>query len=321
MDHLQPDRLALALANAHERDARIVFDEVAHKYWIDKRRYPSSVSGIVHDMFPQFDAAGTVNRYYESWARNKENKYNPLIQYLTGVLGFDDELAKAEIVRNWSAAGARASGDGTQTHLDIELCLNGETHNADTPEFRQYLAWRETHPTWRPYRTEWSVFNEETLICGQIDSLWVDDQGLYHMADWKRVAEMKKEAFRNECGFPPLQRLPNTNLGHYTLQQGVYTWMLEQKYGIKVASMCLVQVHPSLGAFQEHMLPRFDAEIATIMAARRARVEAGELVALDAVQIAASSSKRKATDEDTAPRRAVLAGHLRKMLAELEENV
>lgn len=283
-----------------------------------------------------------MNQYFANWARNKDNKYFPLIGYLTGVLGFPEELAKAEIARNWTASGAKASGDGTDTHLQIELCLNNEAHASDSPEFKQYQAWHATHPTWRPYRTrvpartcasnrqltrprsEWSVFNEEALICGQVDSLWVDDTGAYHMADWKRVAEMKTEGFRGECGHPPLQALPNTNLGHYTLQQNVYTWMLEQKYGIKVASMCLVQVHPDIPTFKEHALPRIDREVDLIMAKRRERVAAGELVALDAEAVKASAAggggghKRKAESPLECKRREKLLAHLRKMVAELE---
>jgi hypothetical protein len=318
MDHLKPDALALAVANAHERDARILFDEVAHVYWIDGKRYPGSVSGLVHEYFPEFDAVATIENGFERWRRNKENKYYPLISYLTGVVGFSDELAKLEIARNWSAAGARASGDGTDTHLQIELCLNGEPHNADQPEFRQYEAWRATHPTWKPYRTEWSVFDEDTLVCGQIDSLWVDNEGLFHMADWKRVEEMKMDGFRGETGRHPLTKLPATNWGHYVLQQATYAWMLEKNYGIKVASMCLVQIHPILSQFREHVLPRIDAELATIMGGRRALVEAGELVALDAVQVAASAHKRSRAEVDETERKALLAAHLRRLLADLE---
>jgi hypothetical protein len=271
--------MLLARIHAHPRDARVRFDEAAHKYYIDGARYPSSVSGLMHEYFPQFDAAATVEKYFQSWARNRSSKYASLIGFLRARLELPDELAKREIVRHWSASGARASGDGTDTHLQIELSLNDEAHNAESPEFKQYLAWRATRPTWKRYRTEWSVFSEPELICGQIDSLWVDDEGAFHMADWKRVKEMKKEGFRGECGFEPLQTLANTNLGHYTLQQNVYAWMLEQHYGLKVATLCLVQVHPELDAFQEHALPRIDAQVEVIMERRRARVAAGELVA------------------------------------------
>jgi hypothetical protein len=318
-EHLKPDALALAVTNAHARDARILFDEHAHVYWIDGKRYPGSVSGLVHEYFPEFDATATIENGFEKWRRNKENKYYPLITYLTGVVGFNDELAKLEIARNWSAAGARASGEGTDTHLQIELSLNGEPHNADTPDFRQYEAWRATHPTWKPYRTEWSVFDEDTLVCGQIDSVWVDDDGSLHMVDWKRVVDMKKEGFCGECGRHPLGKLPATNYGHYILQQNAYTWLLEKNYGITISSMALVQIHPVLYTFQEHVLPRIGAELATIMAGRRVLVEAGELVAIDAVQVAASASKRTRDEVDESERKAKLAAHLRHLLADLEK--
>lgn len=268
-------------------------------------------------MRAQFDAAAVVEKYYNSWSQKKDNKYNPLIKYLTGVIGLNDELAKAEIARNWSAAGARASGDGTNTHLQIELCLNGVKHDPSSVEFRQYEAWRATRPSWRQYRTEWSVFSEEELVCGQIDSVFVDaNDGTLHMADWKRVAEMKREGFQGERGFDPLQALPNSNYYHYVLQQNAYTWILERKYGLKIASMCLVQVHPDLSSFKEHPLPRIDREMDVIMERRRARVAGGELRVLDPAAVAASHKRKAPPDE--APRRAALAAHLRKLLAEVE---
>jgi len=311
------DRLALARVNVHPRDVRIRFDEAAHKYYIDGKRYPSSVSGLVHEYFPSFDAAATIERSYASWKRNKENKYYNLISYLTGVVGFSDELAKLEIARTWSAAGARASGAGTDTHLQIELCLNGEAHQADSPEFAQYKAWRETRPTWTPYRTEWSVFSEPELVCGQIDSLWVDEHGAHHMVDWKRVADMKTEGFRGECGLPPLHKLANSNYGHYVLQQNAYSWMLERCYGISVASMALVQVHPDLLTFREWPLPRIDAEVNLIMAARRERVAAGDLRVTDpGDEVSASASGKRKAEE--APAAEALRAHLRRVLQALE---
>jgi hypothetical protein len=107
---------------------------------------------------------------------------------------------------------------------------------------------------------------------------------------------MKMVAFRNESGYPPLDKLPNTNWGHYVLQQNVYTWLLERNYGIQVASMCLVQVHPDLEEFIEWPLPRIGAEVEKIMAARAARVLSGELKAV--VYVAQASAKRPRCEED-----------------------
>jgi hypothetical protein len=54
------------------------------------------------------------------------------------------------------------------------------------------------------------------------------------------------------------------------------------------ASLCLLQLHPDLQTFKEHLLPRIDTSVESIMLERRRRVQAGELQAMDAAQMAAS---------------------------------
>jgi len=66
------------------------------------------------------------------------------------------------------------------------------------------------------------------------------------------------------------------------------------------------------------VLPRIDGPLEAIMATRRALVRAGELVAVDAVQVAASAHKRSREETDENERNGLLAAHLRKMLAYLE---
>lgn len=293
------DELKLAVLNAHPRDERIRFDAVEHRYFVDGCAYPTSVSGLIHDSFPQFDAPAVVNQYYERWKSDKNNKYAPLIAYLTGVVGLDDELAKLEIARTWSANGSRASNAGTDTHLQIELYLNEEPCVTTSSEFSQFQLWRSTHPTWEPYRTEWSVFDEDSLMCGQIDSLWRDViTGEYHMADWKRVASMDLKAFRDEKGFHPFESLPNTNHGHYTVQQNAYAYMLEKNYGIVVSSLSLVQVHPDLDEYNEWPLRDIRHLVKKAFDARADRVRAGEIKVLDDAALAAKRLKRAGDPEE-----------------------
>jgi hypothetical protein len=288
------DTLALARLHAHPLDDRIRFDPGMHVYFVDGCKYPGSVSGVIHEYFPSFDPVATIDRYYEAWKRNKDAKYNPLINYLLNIIQLDDDAVKREIARNWAASGTKASQSGTDTHLQIELSLNQEHHNAESPEFLQYMAWRATHPTWEPYRTEWSIFDDSALLCGQIDSLWKDAAtGELHMADWKRVGVMKTSAFRgDERGFGPMKEFANTNFNHYTLQQNLYTYMLEKSYSLKVASMCLVQIHPDLDNFVEWPLRRLDKEVRVIMEEREGRVTQGILAV-----VAASAVTKRKTEE------------------------
>jgi len=289
----------LSNKNPFEHDSRIVFDAVAHCYYIDGSRYPTSVSGVVHDCFPSFDARATIDKYYASWSSNKENKYYQLISYLKNVMGYNDDIIQREISHLWSSSGQNASKAGTHTHLQIELSLNELEHETESAEFQQYLCWKETKKHLVPFRTEWSVFDEETLICGQIDSLWFNPtNNTYEMYDWKRCAKINMSAFQNQTGFPPFANLPNTNFGHYCVQQNLYAWMLHKNYGITCASLSLVQVHPDLDEFIEWPLKRIflpGGPVDTLMKARRDKVLSGEIRVLRAGE---TKRKQHEVEED-----------------------
>jgi hypothetical protein len=312
---------SLAIKNKHTLDDRVVFDEDLHIYFVDGVRYPTSVSGIVHQCFPSFDPTKCVEKYYNQWKADKKSRYYQFITYLENVLGLPSSVAQAEICANWSSSGKKASGDGTSTHLAIELDLNDESpgeHHLESPEFKQYQEWRKLHPTWVPYRTEWSVFDEPTLLCGQIDSLWQDKiTKKFYMVDWKRVEKLEKTNNFGERGFAPMDKFHNTNLSHYTLQQNLYAWMLKQNYGIQVEEMYLLQLHPSIEEADEVELPFITREIELIMSARRAKVAAGEITT---VQASAKRAREVDTsaDEARATRNKALRSLYTRLLEELE---
>jgi len=313
-----PDLMLLERANPHPRDARIVFDEPTHKYYIDgDKMFTISVSGLLHDYFPHFDASKVVNQYYKRWSEDKSSKYFSLIRYLRHVVGIDNEDdIKAEIAASWSAAGNAASGAGTKTHLDIELHLNDDARcDTTNTDLAQFHAWRATPPynTWKPYRTEWSVYDEKACVAGQIDSLWVEligeeEEEVFHMVDWKRsklietktsFGETGKGSFGG-AGKKPFDKLPNTNHGHYTVQQNCYAHMLRKHYGIECATLSLVQIHPDLPTFKVWPLQIMKEETAEIFKRRFMSVRDGEIVGF--VSASAAGVPRILTDEEEAAR-------------------
>ena len=194
----------------------------------------------------------------------------------------------------------------------MELRLNGADHDAESTEVKQFEEWFARHPTWKPFRCEWSLFDEELLLAGQLDALFVDSEtGEYIMADWKRVPELKEEAFRKETGKPPFTMLPNTNLGHYTIQQSAYAELLRRNYGIDVKKMYLVQLHPSLDEAIEVEVKDIREAIRTAFATREAEVKAGRIVA--------GSKKRKHEPEDptAAERKKALSQFFERRLREI----
>jgi hypothetical protein len=236
----------LELKNPHERDARIHFDEPTHTYRVDNQIVGISVSGLVHAAFPQFDANSVVENSYNSWASEKRSPYFRLIHHMRILMHMDDHAIKREIINQWQSIGTERASAGTSVHLSAEMFLNNAPREDKSPEFQQFSNWynKDKPKTWEPYRTEWSVFHEDADLAGQIDGLFYDPiDKSYHMVDWKCVEKLEAHNSFGERGFKPFQKLPNTNLNHYYVQQNLYAWILREKYGIDVKSMSLLKIH------------------------------------------------------------------------------
>ena len=44
-----------------------------------------------------------------------------------------------------------------------------------TDEFNKFLSWLQAHGSWSPYRAEYSIYDENEQIAGQVDSVWFDE--------------------------------------------------------------------------------------------------------------------------------------------------
>ena len=149
----------------------------------------------------------------------------------------------------------------------------------DSPEFLRFEAWLRANPSLSPYRSEWSVYDDEVQVAGQVDSLWfdMDKGGAVVMADWKRsrhllsndlqlqLAQAYGKTGRRDCPFAPEHLGPCRDLfdcayNHYLAQQHLYADILLRNYDVVVTRMLLVQCHPNIGAtvneFHEVDLPR-----------------------------------------------------------------
>ena len=131
-----------------------------------------------------------------------------------------------------------------------------------------------------------------------------------------------------ERGFPPFHKLPNSNLGHYTLQQvrppraggiqnvltrpqNAYAYMLQSKYGIDCKTLSLVQIHPDAPKFLVWKLDLMADETALAFKRRADAVKAGEIVGM----VEASAGKPPLTDEQLAMRDAEKSSDMRIMCA------
>jgi hypothetical protein len=133
-------------------------------------------------------------------------------------------------------------------------------------EYRKLEEWLCSHSNLSPYRTEWSIYDEEAMIAGQIDALFFDvtRPGSIIMVDWKRARQIlsgdmeiqKTQAFGeyglHTCEFAPNHPGPcrdmlDCSYNHYLVQQHLYAHILRLRYAVYVDRLLLVQCHPNVG--------------------------------------------------------------------------
>ena len=272
-EELQPDSdkrlkthvplLSLAVKNAHSFDSRIVFLEDDHTYWLDEKyKFPISVSGVWASFFDKFDPVAIVNTYFYRWAAEPSSKYHQII--LDGrASGKGDQVIMDEIMAMWAMTGELASKRGSYVHRQIELALNDIEHDdtyLEMTQFRDFRVGVVEQRGWLPYRTEWSIYDADRMIAGQIDCIFVDAQGAFHMVDWKccrKPLDPEEGIVWQRHGSVPCHFLLDNKFNHYAAQQNLYAVILLDIYGIALASMSLVQFTAEHDSYRMLSVPRF----------------------------------------------------------------
>ena len=152
-------------------------------------------------------------------------------------------------------------------HPSTQAFLAAQLRSERSIEFQKFEAWLRSRLELTPFRSEWSIYDEEEQLAGQIDSLWLDTENsnAIVMADWKRAkhrlesepAAQRRQVFNNErgldcCAFSalpgPCAEMYNCAYNHYSAQQNLYAHFLDRHYDLHVSRIFLVQCHPDVGA-------------------------------------------------------------------------
>ena len=244
---------------SHPRDENILFDEPTHKYTIltDIESKYTSVTTWNHSHFPHFDADDIIAKMMKGKNWNPQNKY----------WGQTPE----QIKDLWKKNAESVSGAGTDLHFDIECFMNYDLPPCDQPithedllnhyyekyqdntppneseEWGFFLEFAKAFPHLKPYRTEWTVYNEDLKLSGSIDMVYQNpEDDTLSIYDWKRAKEIAKtNGFNKYAVTECINHLPDTNFWHYSLQLNTYKAILEAKYGKKIRELYLVRLHPN----------------------------------------------------------------------------
>jgi len=245
----------LARENKDLKDTRIIFREIDHIYLLDgTQEFPISVTGICSRFFDKFDPDRIIKKYFRTWSVNVESPYHHQILRCR-MKGQPDTTIQEVIKQKWKVEGTQASRRGTYMHKQIELRLNTEVYDAQFAEmnqFEKFMTEIAAKKNWSIYRTEWSIYDPDRMIAGQIDAIFYDySKSEYHMVDWKRSEKDFNRAY-GRYGMIPCHTLLDNRFNQYALQQNLYAVLLCDCYNIHLASMSLVQLHETQETYKMH---------------------------------------------------------------------
>jgi hypothetical protein len=270
--------------HSHPRDNLIKFYNSGHKYEIstDKKTKYTSVTTWAHSHFPKFDADVVIANIFNGKNWGPGHKY----------WGMTAE----QIKNSWKSTGTAAAGQGTSLHDRIERFMNDrrftfaytqkelcEIYKTDFKdkvddqiEWEYFINFVSDHPDLKPYRTEWSIYDEDLKLAGSIDMVYENPDGTLAIYDWKRCKDIPKENSWNKFATNPLVgHLYDEKFWHYTLQLNTYRAIIERKYGKVVSKLCLVKLHPESANKNYEMLevPMLDKEIDDLFTERLEQVK------------------------------------------------
>ena len=223
--------------NRHNRDALITVSSSSHCQYQGITLKP--VTDFVAEFFPKFNKE----------ARAKE------ISIRTG-------RNISSILQEWDMAIA----DGTRLHDSIDKFYHNKQGDNSRSDFHLFLNFARDYKL-TPFRSEWTVFDEESELVGTVDFLDYSN-GFFTLYDWKRSKNLidedgviKHNKYEHRMGYYPISDIEDLPFWHYALQQNIYRIILRKCYDITVKRMKLVVLHPSLKHYEIIDVPNMEDEV------------------------------------------------------------
>lgn len=240
--------------NKHEKDDYITLNEENHRYNVNGDLNYISTTTWVNMFFKKFDSEKIIDKMMESknWSNSK-------------YFG----MKKNEIKKQWEENSLYAIKEGIKLHHDIEYYYNNIEVNNNSIEYSYFINFVKDHEKLVPYRTEWSIWDEELKICGTIDMVYQNNDGTFSIYDWKRTKEIKKINIWGETALEKcIEHIQDTNFWHYSIQLNIYKYLLEKNYEKKVKELYIVCFHPLHKNYKKYKIPNLTNEVANLFKIR-----------------------------------------------------
>jgi hypothetical protein len=225
--------------------SQIRFEPEAHKYFTKDGKELISASTLVGLYKPEFDPTGEI------------------LSRCSAKKGITPE----ELQKEWDFERDSASERGNTFHDEAEHWVKTKTIKEgkykDVIEQLARLKFRGK--LW----AETKVFSKKLLVAGTIDLIDLYNKNQCSVIDYKTNKKLKtKSFFKKGVGFEkmlyPINHLMNCNFVHYSLQQEIYTLLLEE-HGYWVNNKVLLYVNPETRLIEKHPIMPLRKEAQTII--------------------------------------------------------
>ena len=189
---------------------------------------------------------------------------------------YERVMTDAEIEKGWKKNGSMKSKQGTEGHYQCELFLNGLPCRWWEGELSVLFDFVRRHLLPRGiviWNTEKEIVCVDADLGGSIDAILYDPStDLHHILDFKRAAKLASEMRGYSKMCPPMAHLDSCKGAAYALQVGIYQYILERDYGMKIGDRILLSIYPD--APFATSVPYLHAEVDYIMRRRMEVVRA-----------------------------------------------
>jgi len=258
----------LSTLNSHARDADICFFEEDHHYEVKGCNTYTSVTTVVHHLFPGFDAIVMATKMVSNPKFPSAYRYK---KYRKIVEGLDKKQSINALIKEWDRNRDECASLGTLMHANIEKYYNDMNPVDDSKEFQFFKNYAQIQQDNNliPYRTEWVIYDTVSHIAGSIDMLYTkglvcNGKKILTMVDWKRSKKINKKSFFSD-GLGCMSLESDCNFVHYSLQLNMYKYILEKNYDVIIDKMYIVVFHPDNKSFLEYEVPDRQDDIANIV--------------------------------------------------------
>jgi len=246
-------------------DSLLSFNEALHQYTYrtldDRLTTPQSVTGVVHDLFEQFDSKAVAEGMITRKEFPHHERYREYLQLAEAAEG-DKKVLVSWILQKWQADANVASTLGHEVHAAMERRMKEPEYDMEVhrgPEYeygRSYLAKLKAEG-WLPLYSERRICQPKWGIAGSVDAMFIHKETRRCiLVDWKRSKAINRYAFGGKKGLGFASTIPDCNYFHYVLQLNFYCVMLESApYNMHFDAMFIVRLHPNSPTAAAEVIP------------------------------------------------------------------